>query len=115
MSRVLEFFLAGILSIASFFESIREHRHDDPVLAEYKAKQRACLWSLIPIAAVLLVGWAAGTVLNALDQFRGAQTVVASYRDWLATGFAIAAGLAFVYAVWALFSLFRFVRQNGVE
>ena len=115
MTRVLEIFLTGILSIASFFEDLREHRHDDPVLAEYKARQRACMWSFVPIAAVLLLGWAAGTVLNALDQFQGAQSVIAPYRDWLVTAFAVALAWTFSYAVWAVFSLVRFVRQNGVE
>jgi hypothetical protein len=108
-------FLAGLMNTVNLFENLREHRSDDPLVAEYKAKQRACLWSFVPIATVLLVRWAAGTFLNVFDSFKGAQSVVASYRDWLAPGFAVAAALTVVYAAWTWFLLFRFAKQHGIE
>jgi H+/Cl- antiporter ClcA len=115
MSRVLDIFLTGFMNTVDFFENLRESPRDDPVIAEYKAKQRSCLWSFLAIAGVLLVGFAAGTVLNAFDGFKGAQSVVTSYRDWLATGFAFFAALSVLYAMWTWVALFRFTRQHGTN
>lgn len=115
MNRIFDFCSTWLLNAVSFFGNLRQQRHDDPLLAEYKAKQRACLWSFVPFVVVVLVGWVAGTFMNVIDGFQVAQSVVASYRDWLGPAFLVAAVLTVVYAAWVGISLVRFVRQHGIE
>lgn len=115
MSRVLDIFVTGFMNTVNFFENLREHRRDDPVVAEYKAKQRACLLSFLGIALVLIVGVAAGNLLNAFDGLKGAQSVSSSYRELLATGFVVVSALSVTYAGWTCFVLFRFAKQHGIE
>lgn len=114
MSRVFEWVFSGLLNITSFFENLRKKRHDDPITAEYKAKQRACLWSFVPIVVVLLVSWAAGTLLNVLDGFQGAQGPVADARAWVLYIFLGALVLSFIFALYACSSLIRFMRTHEI-
>ena len=115
MSRVFEWVFSGLLNVSAFFENLREKRHDDPITAEYKAKQRACLWSFVPILVVLLVSWAAGTVLNVLDRFQGAQGPVADARSWVLPVFLGALVLAFIFALYAWTSLYRFMQTHEIH
>jgi hypothetical protein len=112
MSRVFEWIFSGLLDVSNFFENLREKRHDAPITAEYKAKKRACLWSLVLISAVLLVTWAAGTFLNGLDGFQGAQGPVADARAWALPVLIAALAFAVLFALYVWSSLFRFMQKH---
>jgi hypothetical protein len=115
MSRFLEAFFSLFINAALFFDGLKARRNDDPILADYKAKQWAVIRSVVFIFVVLLVGWAAGTLLGVLDGFKGAQMPVASAREWISTAFAVAVAATVAYAGYAGWSLFRFVREQNPE
>lgn len=115
MSRIVEVFLESLASAMNFFEGLRARRSDDPLVAEHKAKQRACLWSPAPLLLVLIFGWAAGTLLGALEGVSGSQVSLTAARDWVALGFVVAGALSSAYVLYTVVSLYHFSRKHSIR
>jgi hypothetical protein len=116
MNKLFESILDFVFGAMNLADSVAHRRNDDPLVAEFKAKQRACLFSFAPIALVCVLTWAAGTIVDVVAGLgNGAGAAAAQgVRETLGYGLAALWVLAILYAAYCWVSLLAFVRRNDI-
>jgi hypothetical protein len=115
MEKLIETLFGWFFGSALFFENLKARRTDDPFLAEYKAKQRACAQSVLASLAILVVGAIAASLLPETLGPGPAGQAVRVLLGYISIGFAGLALGAFLWMAIAWVSLYRFIRQHGIE
>lgn len=115
MSRALEFLVGWLLNAVAFFDNIRPRHNDDELTAEYRARQRACVWgtALVVLAFIFVV-----LITSLVDSVSVLQSQTASaegVRGTLAIVLMAALGSTLTYATYAFWALWRFIRANNDE
>lgn len=113
MTKMLEFFFDLLLQALSFFSNLAASRHDDPLIAEYKRRQRECVAATAIVGIVAVLTFVLAHLFDALAERDHLIAVVNGLREtvgyvwmWLLLG-------AGSYAAYAYYALWRFVHHEG--
>jgi len=112
MSRILETVLSWFLDAATFFDNIKARRSDDEVTARCKQLQRPRVCATALPFVVLVLGFLAGSLLEALDAvFQHAKGLDDLRSTALAVGM-MAFAVAIAYAAFCYWRLWHFYRDE---
>lgn len=115
MSRILETLFGWALDVSNFFDGIRARRHDDELTAEYKARQRACVWATVLAGFVMLGAVLVGNFFNTFSDALSHSAPVEALREPLSTVLFVALGASLLYMTYAYLALWRFIKLNRDE
>ena len=115
MEKLIETLFGGLFGAAVFFANLKARRTDDPILTEYKAKQRACVHSLLAAMGVLVIGTLTVNLIPETLSTGPAGQAFSVLLRYVGMGFAVFMLGAFLWLVITWASLYRFIRNNGIE